>query len=484
MNQPSIKRNYLYNTVLTVLNIITPIISFSYVSRIFGPVIIGKIHFTLSVVNFFLLLAALGIPLYGAREMARVRDVPSQKNTLFTELFIINTLSTIASLCVYLSLAFTIDRFHKDLYLFCILGIQILVNLMNYDWIFQGLETYGNIAVRHIISKILFLGAVFLFISHKEHFLLYASFTLLVSVITPVSGFCILLWKKVSFSFTNLSLKKHLIPIFALLGSALTASVYVYLDNVMLGFMATDYHVGLYSASLRISRITILLVTSIGAVVTPRLSRCVQNRDTAGYRDLGQKSYELICFLAFPAMGGIAVLAPELITLLTGNGFGEAVSSLQISSLIVPVIGLTNFIGMQVLIANRREKIVFLSTLVAAITNIILNFLLIPLFHHNGAAGATVIAEVSVLVVQLILAPKVILPFSFTNKFVIQSLAGAGIMSASIFLCKEFITSSSLRILLMVAGGATLYLLTMLSVKNRTMIAALSVVQKKGKFFN
>ncbi|MBD5408329.1 MAG: oligosaccharide flippase family protein [Treponema sp.] len=69
----SIKSNYIFNTFRTVLNLIVPLIVFPYISRVLGPESLGKVEFANSIVSYFVLFTALGIPTYGIRETARTR---------------------------------------------------------------------------------------------------------------------------------------------------------------------------------------------------------------------------------------------------------------------------------------------------------------------------------------------------------------------------------------------------------------------------
>ena len=73
MNQPSIKKNYIYRLAYEILNLIVPFITAPYISRILGAEGIGIYSYTGSVMSYFTLAAALGTSSYGTREIARCR---------------------------------------------------------------------------------------------------------------------------------------------------------------------------------------------------------------------------------------------------------------------------------------------------------------------------------------------------------------------------------------------------------------------------
>ena len=74
IKQKSIKKNFVMNAILTMSQFIFPLITFPYVSRILLPVGTGKVSFATSVIAYFTMFAQLGIPTYGVRRCAQVRD--------------------------------------------------------------------------------------------------------------------------------------------------------------------------------------------------------------------------------------------------------------------------------------------------------------------------------------------------------------------------------------------------------------------------
>ena len=88
--QKSLKSNFVMNSILTMSQFIFPLITFPYVSRILLPVGTGKVSFATSIVSYFTLFAQLGIPMYGIRACAKVRDNREKLTKTVQELFIIN----------------------------------------------------------------------------------------------------------------------------------------------------------------------------------------------------------------------------------------------------------------------------------------------------------------------------------------------------------------------------------------------------------
>ena len=96
MKTKSLKLNFIMNAILTMSQFIFPLITFPYISRILLPAGTGKVSFATSVISYFALFAQLGIPTYGIRACAKVRDNKKELTRTVQELFIINVVMSLA----------------------------------------------------------------------------------------------------------------------------------------------------------------------------------------------------------------------------------------------------------------------------------------------------------------------------------------------------------------------------------------------------
>ena len=110
MKKKSLKLNALLNSIRSILNILFPIVTFPYVSRVLQVKGLGIYNFSNSIISYFILIAALGINTYAIREGARIRDDEKKITKFSSEIFTINVVSTIIS---YLLLAFCLFIFSK-----------------------------------------------------------------------------------------------------------------------------------------------------------------------------------------------------------------------------------------------------------------------------------------------------------------------------------------------------------------------------------
>ena len=99
--QKSLKLNFVMNAILTMSQFIFPLITFPYVSRILLPAGTGKVSFATSIVSYFTLFAQLGIPTYGIRACAKVRDNREELSKMVQELFIINLVMSMIAYAIF-----------------------------------------------------------------------------------------------------------------------------------------------------------------------------------------------------------------------------------------------------------------------------------------------------------------------------------------------------------------------------------------------
>ena len=161
---PSIKKNFFMNAVLAMSSFLFPLITFRYVTGVLSTDGYGKVHFAISVINYFSMAAQLGIPTYGIRACAAVRDDKEKLSQTVKELLGINLVTCVISYAVLAVAVFTLRRFADIRILMAIVSVTILLNAIGMEWLYKGLEKYTYITVRSLIFKAIALGGLFLLV--------------------------------------------------------------------------------------------------------------------------------------------------------------------------------------------------------------------------------------------------------------------------------------------------------------------------------
>lgn len=397
-----IKKNIVFNVFRTLLNVAYPIISFSYVARVLTVDDMGSVTFARNYVSYFTLIAALGVTFYGVREGARVAKDKQKFSKLFWEINIINFMAMVVAYVLFFGSFLVTDRLDAYHLLMMISATGILLCGLSNEWVLSSYEQYKYLAIRTLIIQLVCIGLIILTIRHRDDYVKYCAILLISSYGSTVFNWIYIIKAKIVswVPLRELNLTKHLKPIFILFAMLVSIDLYTMLDTTMLGFIKGDYEVGIYNAAIKIPRLVNSVIASVGAVLVPRLSYYF-DIDREHFQRLVYKAQDFIILVTVPAFVGILSTASEVVGVFAGSQYGDAIITTRILAALTLVIPISVLFNNQIFIPMRREILVLKSTCVGAAVNLTLNAFLIPKFAENGAAVASVIAELSVMLVCL-----------------------------------------------------------------------------------
>lgn len=388
------------NAILTMSSFIFPLITFPYISRILLPEGTGKVSFATSVVSYFALFAQMGIPTYGIRACAQVRDNKEELSRVTQELLIINLITSVFAYAVLAVVLIAVPRFRTDRILYLIISVTILMNAIGMEWLYKGLEQYTYITVRSIAFKAAAVMTMFLLVHQKSDYVIYGAISVFASSASSIMNF-IHARKLISLRpVGNYNFRRHMKAIGIFFAMSCATVIYTNLDKVMLGFMATDTDVGYYDAAVKIKSILVSVVTSLGTVLLPRASFYVEKGLMKEFHRITSKAIEFVWLVAAPLTVYFIFFAAQGVHLLSGSAYDGAILPMQVLMPTLLFIGLSNITGIQVLIPIGKEKVVLYSEIAGALTDLILNAIFIPRIQSSGAAIGTLVAEFVVLLVQ------------------------------------------------------------------------------------
>ena len=400
MKEGSVKRNFVMNAILAVSGIVFPLISFRYASRILMPEGIGKVSLATSLIAYFTMFSQLGLPTYGIRACAAVRDDRNALSRTAHELLGINLTMTLASYLLLAAAMFIVPKLAEERLLYAVMSISMLLNSVGMEWLYKGLEQYTYITVRSVIFKVIALAALLLMIRRQEDYVVYGGISVFAAAAPNILNL-IHARKYIDFGRpAGCDWKRHLKPVLVFFAISCAATIYTNLDTLMLGFMTADTDVGYYNAAVKVKHALTTMVTALGAVLLPRSAWYVEQGRMEDFRRMTRKALRFVLLAASGVTVYFMLYARECILVLSGEAFLPSAAAMRIIMPTVLLIGLTHVIGMQTLVPLGKEKIVLRSEIAGAVTDLILNLLLIPRYHAAGAAVGTLAAEAVVLCVQ------------------------------------------------------------------------------------
>lgn len=177
----SIKRNAVLNVAKQILQIIFPIITVPYVTRVLLPENYGKVIFGNSIISYMALIAGLGVNAYAVREGSLIREKNAEFNEFSSQVFTINLISTVLAYIVLVMLLLMIPFLGEYKLLLLILSTSVLFTTLGTDWINTIEEDFVFITIRYVTVSIISLFLLFLFVKSPENYYTYAIITVLSS---------------------------------------------------------------------------------------------------------------------------------------------------------------------------------------------------------------------------------------------------------------------------------------------------------------
>lgn len=402
MRVRSVKTNFFLNIIRILSSTLVGVFTMPYINNVLGPASLGKVEYVNSIISYFILFSALGIPMYGIRQVARSRNDANELSKNLIELLVILLFTSIISYAVLFSIILNLEIFSSYVDLIILMSSMILLNNLGAEWFFQGIEDQAYITIRYLIVRIITVILLFLLVKNADDFYLYGFIVVMNFCGSNFLNFYNLrkYIKVEHLKIENLNLKRHIKPAFTIFLASISVSLYLQIDTFFLGILAGDKYVGYYSVSSKLIRYVIGFITSLGAVMLPRITSTL-NSDRESYENYMVKSLKFLIILSMPFVGYFYLFANEIVFYMAGNSYNASVLTMQILSPTCFLVGIAYFLGFLVLYPLNKEKLYTYSIMISAVLSIVLNYFLIKKFQHNGAAITQLFSELVGVIIML-----------------------------------------------------------------------------------
>lgn len=469
-------KNYLYNAGYQILNMIIPLITVPYISRVLGAHDVGINEYTNSWVTFFFLMGQMGITLYGNREVAYHRDDLYKRSQTFWGVEALQLLTVSSAFVLYLVAVFLFSTTFKEFFL--LQAIWIIATGVDISWYFMGLEEFRITVVRNTLVKIASLILIFTVVKTSNDlgkYILILGASQLVGNLT--------LWPYLRGNIVWVSIKKwhpfkHFYPSLLLFIPTITTQVYLVLNRLMLGRMSTQADLGNFGQADKIVKFVLAVVTATGTVMLPHVANKFAKGDIKGVRNSLYSSFNFVSAIAIPMMFGLMAIAKKFGPWFLGREFVLAGSVIFLEAPIILLIAWSNVTGTQYLMPVNRVKEYTTSVTIGALSNVIFNFVLIGKYGANGAAIATVGSEFLVTASQLWMIHSTISRrklFRETWKYLFCGM----VMFIMVNRICSVINMTVANLILEVVVGAIIYLLGLILTKASILDEAQKLLKKR-----
>ena len=243
-------KNGAWIIVLQIFNMVAPLITLPYITRILSSSDYGEFSISLNWIGYLQVLVEYGFTLTGAQKIAVCEDNPIKRsvvrnNILFAQLFLLLP-------CFMILLALFAFAPIENVQIFCmsILFLCVISVAFQQNWFFQGISEMQNITLINVVSRSVSVALIFLLVKEPNDLYLYCLLYSSTFVIASISG-CLIVWKKYKLFFTKPRLKNVFFEIkdgWSLFISSFMTKIFSNVGVTILGFIALKEEVGAYAA--------------------------------------------------------------------------------------------------------------------------------------------------------------------------------------------------------------------------------------------
>ena len=303
--------------------------------------------------------------------------------------------------------------------------MSIIFSFSTLDYFFITIENHKRRTIRLLIVRIISMIFLFSLVKKPEDYLKFALIMALPEIIAKIIDF-ISVRKYLVFDIKNLTLKKHIKPLIVIFFYVISTNIYLNIDSTMIGIMKGDKEVGYYNVAVKMTKIIIPLITSLGLVLAPRMIEKIKNKEKESLIKDMDLYLNFIFFISIPTVCVLFILSNNIVLIFSGKKYLESILPMQIMLPIIIFIPISGFSAGQILIPYDKESIVFKVSLIGLGSNFLLNFLLIPKYGILGAGTATLITEFLVCIFRFYKVKKIFKEYNMFTKersiYIITSL--------------------------------------------------------------
>lgn len=472
----SLKVNAFSAILVRVLNILFPLVTGPYIARTLSKDNISLFDTANTLAQFFIPFASFGIYTYGVRAISKIKSDKDKINKLFSELFALSLFSTmVTSIIYYLYVSnFTNYTNTKLLYIYYILGFQIVLQFLSIEWVNEAFENYSFILYKTIFVRIAMFVMVFTFIKSSDDIIPYVFIMTIAELLNMLISF---IWIKKDVKIVKvkfIKIIKLISPLFTMVLLSNINMLYTYLDRIFLTKSYINTDISDYVISLNIVMLIVGIISGAISVNIPRLSYYIGKNDINSYENLINKGSSAFLFFVIPISFGLMILGTEATIIYGGYKFlsaGVVTSLFAIRSIVWT---LDNIIGIQIMFVRGYEKALTFCIAIGGVFNLVFKYMLYynDIFSPKYYILTTTLSEILVLIMYVIfIFNKKIIKLSkifisackysiIASSFIVISLIINLLLPYDMIITPKFIYIIATKIILcIVVYMSTLYLL-------------------------
>ena len=396
IKEKKVVENAIYLTILQWFNYLIPLLILPYLVRTIGTKMFGLVMFAQAVATIFTLITDFGFSISGTRALSLLKKNKTKKGELFFGVMSIKFALIILLLFFLFALTSTSDKFSQNkLIYYYSFGVTIGMTIFP-SWFFHGIQNMKVITIVNAVSRTLFAGLVFMFVTKPEDFLLVPLFNSASYIITGLFGlFYALKFLKIkvpSIVFIFNLVKES----FKLFLSNLSTSLYSSFNILIIGLLTNDTLTGVYASFEKIILALKNIYTPIYQAVFPWLST------QTNQKRIIKKMSRIVFLLGLFGVVSLITFSEEILILMFND---EIILSYKILfQAIAPILflaGLSMLYNYLYLSATKKYELRLKILGYTGLIGILLSTILTFYFDIYGVVFSVVFCEIILLICGL-----------------------------------------------------------------------------------
>jgi PST family polysaccharide transporter len=335
-----------------VFNLLLPLITYPYLIRVLGKETYGLVVFAQAIIGYLLILVGFGFNISATKDISIHRDNKEKLSEIVSSVLIIKSVFFILSLIILSVVLWFIPQAKGYEALFYLTMWMCLYDVLFPQWYFQGIERMKYITYITLVSRLIFLGLIFVFIHSPADYLFMPVISGIGAVIAGlVSLYIVFFIHKIKLAKQPLLvLKKYLkdsIPFFV---SNVSVKIYVSTNKVIIGSFLGMTEVSYYDLG---EKITSLLKIPQGLLSQTLFPKINKDKDI----HFVKKAFFVSIAINIILFVGIVLFSKPIVMFLGGEQMLPAIWVVNILALSVPIIAMSNIFGIQLLVPFGYSKI-------------------------------------------------------------------------------------------------------------------------------
>lgn len=483
----SIKANAYFKTLMSVVNIVFPLLTAPYVARVLSTDGYTEYNKAISMLSWFSPFAVFGVYTYGMRTISQIKNKKHAVSKLFSQLFLISAFASITVTIVYLVLIFMLPSFQTYKEMYAMISTQLLFICFATDWANEAYESYGFILVKTFICRLLYVIAVFIFVKKSDDVLIYVTLS---SLSLILNNFLTFIYAKSKIKFSRFSLKEEVLlikPLFIVFLLVNSSMLYTIFDRFILTWFGDKLLLTYYNVSQIIVMAVVNVTSSVLLVSIPRLSYLWANDKKIDYYGLLKKSSNSFTAIHTPCCIGLACIASEIIYYYSGMQYIAASFPFMLFSLRYYISAFDMILAKQVLLATGNEKVLTKIYYIGGAYNVVAKIILVLLnkLTPELCIISTATADILIIILQLRSIKKLKIKFTIFSKTIVKYLITSLLFVPVVICIKHFIPFDGLKLITLrtvisIVACTIIYALMLFITKDEILFSLINKKKIKG----